>query len=41
MLNFLKSVYFTDPMVYRSEIKLQLPVNVKAAVECHTLVAFY
>ena len=40
ILNFLKIVNFTDQMVYRLEIQLQLPVNVKAAVECRRLVIF-
>ena len=34
------SVNFTDQMVYRPEMQLQLPVNVKAAVECRRLVVF-
>ena len=33
ILNFLKSVNFTDQMVYKLEIQLQLPVNVKAAAD--------
>ena len=40
VLNFLESVNFTDQMVYRPEIQLQLPVNVKATVECRRLVVF-
>ena len=40
ILNFLKNVNFTNQMVYRQEIKLQLPVNIKAAIECHRLVVF-
>ena len=40
ILIFLKSVNFTDQMVYRSEIKLHLPVNTKTAVEFDRVVIF-
>ena len=40
ILIFLKSVNFTDQVVYRSEIKLHLPVNTKTAVEFDRVVIF-
>ena len=40
ILNFFKSANSTDQMVYRLEIQLHLPVNVKAAIECRRLVVF-
>ena len=40
VLNFLKIVNFTNQIAYRPEIKLQLPVNIKATVKCHSLVVF-
>ena len=38
ILNFLKSINLTDQVVYRPEIKLQLPVKVKTTVECRIVV---